>query len=108
MANNFVQPGDIVEFTMPEDVTTGRGVLIGALVGVALVTAASGARANVALSGVFNVTKTSAEAWAEGAAVYWDDTAKEFTTTATDNTLAGHAAVAAANPSATGRIRLAS
>jgi predicted RecA/RadA family phage recombinase len=48
----------------------------------------------------------SAQAWTAGALVYWDDTAKLFTTTSTSNTLAGVAVAIAANPTATGRVRL--
>ncbi len=33
--------------------------------------------------------KAAGQAWAGGAKVYWDDSAKEFTTTSTANTLAG-------------------
>jgi predicted RecA/RadA family phage recombinase len=50
--------------------------------------------------------KNSAEAWAVGDRVYWNDTNKNFTTTASGNTLAGVAVAAALNPSGTGRLRL--
>ena len=46
------------------------------------------------ITGVVNVTKTGSQAWAEGAVVYWDDTAKDFTTTASGNLRAGCAVVA--------------
>jgi predicted RecA/RadA family phage recombinase len=55
---------------------------------------------------VGDLAKVSAQAWTEGAKIYWDDTAKNFTTTSGGNTLAGVAAAAAANPSATGKVRL--
>lgn len=42
-------------------------------------------------SEVSGADKATGEAWAVGAAIYWDDTAKKFTTTATDNTLCGYA-----------------
>ena len=35
------------------------------------------------------VPKVAAQAWTAGQAIYWDDTAKNFTTVATANTLAG-------------------
>jgi predicted RecA/RadA family phage recombinase len=41
-----------------------------------------------------------------GDRVYWNDTAKNFTTTSAGNTLAGVAVAAAVNPSGTGRLRL--
>ena len=51
--------------------------------------------------------KVSAQAWATvGLDIYWDDTAKKFTTVSTNNTLIGKNVATAANPSATGRLRL--
>lgn len=38
--------------------------------------------------------------------MYWDDSAKLMTTTSSSNTLAGVAVAAAANPTATGKVRL--
>ena len=43
------------------------------------------------IRGVFSVTKAGSQAWAVGALVYWDDGAKNFTTSAAGNRLAGHA-----------------
>lgn len=40
---------------------------------------------------VMNAPKASGQAWAFGAALYWDATAKAFTTTSTSNTACGHA-----------------
>ena len=58
------------------------------------------------ISGLIEYAKTSAQAWTAGVKLYWDDTAKEFTTASTGNTLAGIAAETAANPSSTGLILL--
>ena len=58
------------------------------------------------ITGVVTIKKTSAQAWTQGALIYWDNTAKEATTTSTSNTRIGCALVAAANPSATGTVRL--
>jgi predicted RecA/RadA family phage recombinase len=103
---NFVQPGETVTVVAPYDVASGAGCLVGSLFGVACVTAASGANVEVCTCGVFTLPKTSAQAWTVGAKVYWDDTNKVATTTATSNTLIGCALEAAANPSATGAVRL--
>jgi len=104
---NYVAPGEVVELTAPTGgVVSGTAYLIGGLVIVALVTAAEAAKFNALVTGVVEHAKVSAQAWTEGAKLYWDDTAKNFTTTASGNTLVGVAAAAAANPSATGRIRL--
>jgi predicted RecA/RadA family phage recombinase len=104
---NFIQRGDTVTLVAPYALaSSGLGVKVGSIVGVCVAAASSGADVEVALVGVFDVKKTSAQAWTVGALVYWDDSAKEFTTTSTSNTLAGVAVVAAGNPSATGRVRL--
>jgi len=107
MANNFVQPGDTLTFTAPYQRNAGQAAKIGAsIVAIALNTVANGASTEWAVEGVFDVTKNSAEAWSVGDKIYWDNTAKMFTTTSSGNTLAGVAVAAAVNPSSTGRIRL--
>lgn len=103
---NFKQPGDTVTVTAPADVASGAGVLVGVLFGIATNAALSGAEVEIKRTGVFEHAKNSAEAWTVGAKVYWDNTAKVFTTTATSNTLVGAAAAAAANPSALGTVLL--
>ena len=103
---NFVQRGEIVTLAAPYDLASGAGLLVGAIFGVATSAALSGATVEVALCGVYELAKTSAQAWTVGAKVYWDDTAKVCTTVNTSNTLIGVAVAAAANPSATGLVRL--
>ena len=107
MATNYVQEGETLTLTAPYIRTSGQGALVGAIFGVALVDVASGAQASFATEGVFDLTKTSAQAWATvGLAIYWDDTNKECTTTSSGNTLIGANVATAANPSSTGRVRL--
>lgn len=106
MAKNFVQPGEQLPFAAPYARESGEGALIGSIFGVALVKLAEAAVGEFALTGVWDLPKVSAQAWTVGAKIYWDDTNKVCTTTATDNTLIGVAIVAAANPSSTGRVRL--
>jgi predicted RecA/RadA family phage recombinase len=101
---NFIQPGDTVTVPAPADVVSGAGVLIGALFGVASFDAKSGDPVEICTTGVYELPKTSAQAWTVGAAIYWDGS--KATTTGTDNTLIGLALAAAANPSATGIVRL--
>ena len=43
MAKNFIQDGDIITVAAPYDVTSGGGLQVGGLFGVALTTAAAGA-----------------------------------------------------------------
>lgn len=103
---SFIQKGDVLTFVAPYAVTSGAPFKVGALVAVAVTTAAAGAAVEGKLEGVFSLPKVSAQAWAVGDKIYWDDTAKLMTTVDTDNTLVGAATEAATNPSATGTVYL--
>jgi predicted RecA/RadA family phage recombinase len=52
------------------------------------------------------VPKATGAAWGAMDKIYWDDTAKNFTTTSTNNTYAGYAKRAAASGDDTGRLVL--
>lgn len=106
MAKNYIQDDDILSLPAPSAVTSGDGVLFGVLFAVALVTLASGEVGSFRTEGVFSLPKASAQAWTIGAKIYWDDTNKVCTTTATSNTLIGAAVAVAENPSSTGAVRL--
>lgn len=107
MAKNYIQPGHIVPLTAPADVTSGQLVKIGVLVGVVQHDALSGQPVEIAMDGVWDVPKTAAQAWTEGAAIYFNPTSGEATTATTaGNVFIGAAAAAAANPSPIGRVRL--
>lgn len=104
---NFVQPGSIVTMTAPYDVASGKGFKVGSIIAIATNTAASGAPVEGKTDGVHDVDKATGAAWTEGAAVYWDDTAKNFTLTASGNTKAGVAVLPLpASGDAIGRLRL--
>ena len=105
---NYVQPGNSHSLTAPYAVTSGDGLLVGSIFGVAAGDAASGANVEAALTGVFDLTKIGSQAWTVGAKVYWDDTNKRCTTVSTDNTLIGVAveAVAGGAGDTIGRVRL--
>ena len=103
---NFVQVGDVISVTAPANVSAGAGVLVGSLFGVAVNTALSGAAVEVATKGVFDLAKATGAAWTQGARLYWDDTAKNVTTTASTNKLIGVAAQAQASGDTVGRVLL--
>ena len=104
---NFIRPGNTMPATAPVGgITSGAGLLVGSIFGVAATAAAEGAAVELALTGVFDLPKVSAQAWTQGVKVYWDSAAKNCTTTASGNTLIGTAYASAANPSGTGRVRL--
>lgn len=103
---NYIARGETLSLVAPYDVEAGAGLKVGSIVGIATSAALSGAPVEAITQGVVEAKKTSAQAWTVGALVYWDNTNKEFTTTSTSNALAGVAVAVAANPSATGRVRL--
>ena len=103
---NYISRGDMVTVTAPYAVASGAGALVGTIFGIAANTAANGEDVELKTLGVFDLAKVSAQAWTQGAAVYWDNTAKNCTTTSSGNTLIGKATAAAANPSDIGRVRL--
>jgi predicted RecA/RadA family phage recombinase len=104
---NYVQPGEVLEVTAPTDgVVSGSCYKIGDLVVCATVDALETEKFNALLVGVIEHSKVSAQAWTEGAKIYFDNGTGLFTTTSGGNTLVGVSAEAADNPSATGLIRL--
>lgn len=105
---NYVQPGNTLTLTAPYAVTSGDGLLVGSIFGIASGDAALGEPVEAALKGVFDLTKVGSQAWTVGAKVYWDDTNKRTTSVATSNTLIGVAteAVAGGAGETIGRVRL--
>jgi predicted RecA/RadA family phage recombinase len=105
MANNFVQDGEALTLTAPYAVTSGQGLLVGSIFGIAQETTAIGLDVVTLTEGVFDITK-AVGAITQGAKVYWDNAARNITLTLTSNTLVGAATVAALSGDATVRVRL--
>lgn len=103
---NFVAEGKTLTLLAPYQVASGDGLLVGSVFGVASNDAANGAEVEAVVEGVFTLKKTSAQAWTVGALIYWDNTAKECTTTVSTNKLVGTAMAIATNPTPTGIVRL--
>ena len=105
---NFVQPGDSLAVAVPyaAGVTAGQGILVGALFGVAAVDGAQNAVIEAATQGVFDLTKEPSLAISAGARVFWDNTNRRVTTTATGNLSIGIATQAALAADATVRVWL--
>lgn len=105
--NNFVSDGEILLVTAPYNADAGTGVQVGGYVfGVACADLVSGATGQTQTCGVFDLAKVSAQAWTAGDTIYWDNSAKNCTTTASSNLPIGYAVADAANPSSTGRVIL--
>lgn len=95
MSTTFIQPGDVLEFTAPNGgVTTGVPVLIGSVLVIPTATVAQGLPFRGKRTGVHSGPKAGSQAWTEGQIIYWDNTAKNFTSTATANFRVGFAAAA--------------
>ncbi|MCH4539073.1 DUF2190 family protein [Ochrobactrum sp. A-1] len=102
---NFIQPGNFITIVAAAAVASGSLVVAGKIFGIAATSAANGEEFELALGGVYELPKTSAQAWAVGAEIYADANGIA-TTVSTDNTKIGVAVEAAANPSGVGRVRL--
>ena len=105
---NYVDDGATVTVAAPYAVASGAGALLGTLFGVAQAAAANAATVVLVTRGIFYLPKAASQAWTVGAAIYWDDTNKVCTTTATGNTLIGKAvaAVGSGAGETLGRVRL--
>lgn len=109
MASNFIKPGKIITLVAaPYARLSGEGVQIGKMFGVCMTDIANGAAGEIETEGVFQLKKAGSQAWTQGAAIYWDDTAKQCTTVTTSNLFIGHAnaAVDSAAGSTLGEVRL--
>ena len=104
---NYVQPGKAVDVTMPDAMTAGDGVQVGtALFGVAVDTYTSGATGAIWTEGVFDLAKTTGQAHAAGARIYWNSTTKKTTTSTGGNLGIGVAVAAAGSSDVTTRVLL--
>lgn len=105
--NNYRQPGDVVTLTAPAGgVTSGLGYKVGQLFVVATNTIAATLPFEGRVTGVCELVKATGATWSEGELVYWDDTAKNVTTTSAGNLLIGCAAAAATSGATVGDVRL--
>lgn len=104
--NNLIQKGKTLSLLAPYAVASGDGMLVGAIFAVATGAALIGAAVEGVTFGVFTLPKTSAQAWTVGQKVYWNDATKKCDTDGTVGQLIGAAAEVAANPTATGSVRL--
>jgi len=104
---NFIQPGSTITVPAPADVLSGAGVLVGKLFGVANFDAKAGDPVEISRFGVYELAKTSGQAWTIGALIYFDGSKATTADNSGANPKIGYAAAVAANPSATGTVVLA-
>jgi predicted RecA/RadA family phage recombinase len=102
---NFQSKGFTMDYTATEAVASGKPVLVGKMLGVAVSNIAANETGVLEVEGVFNLAK-GAVAVTQGAQLYWDATNGVVTTTATSNTACGKAFAAAAAGSASVDIKI--
>jgi predicted RecA/RadA family phage recombinase len=97
MATNFIKEGDVVTLTAPTGgIKSGAGFMSGALFAVAMFDAVEGASVEGGVVGVWSLPKAGTPlTFAEGAAVYWDNSAGECKASAAGFFKIGAAVVAA-------------
>ena len=95
MAAIFVQVGDVIDYTAAEDLSFGDVVDLTTRIGVAGAAIARDAAGPVQVTGVYRIPKATG-AVTVGQALYWDNSAKNITTTS-GSTPAGWAVAPAAS-----------
>lgn len=106
MAANYVQSGKVLTLTAPYAVASGAGAQVGSIFGVATADIANGVEGEFETEGVFDLAKTSAQAWTVGQKIYWDNSNKRCDSDGTVGMLIGVATDVAANPTSTGYVKL--
>lgn len=104
---NYIQPGNTLTATAAAAVASGDVVVHGATIGVASAAAAIGEDYAYATVGVFDLPKTTSQAWTLGQALYWDAaTGKVTSLFAGGLPLVGTAAAGALSAATTGAVKL--
>ena len=104
---NYVQEGEVITVTAPYALASGDGALIGSIFGVATGAAASGANVELLVAmGVVALTCLPADIGTVGTKVYWDNTNRRITVSATGNSLVGVLTVAKQSAETTATLRL--
>lgn len=102
----YWQRGETLDFTNSTNavIEANTIIAISGRIGVAGTNIDPGQKGSLHVTGVYEIAKTGTAAIDQGAAVYWDGTG--ITDTATNNTLAGYAAQAAAAADTTILVKL--
>lgn len=106
MAKNLKALGEVFDYTCTGDVSSGQLVVMNDTVGVAITDGKTGDVIAVRVEGVFELPKLSSSDIAQGKKVYWDATNGQINLTASGNTYAGKAYVAAGTGATTVQVSL--
>lgn len=86
---NFVANGDAITITAADNLTSGQGVLIGSIFGVAANDIANGDDGTINLTGVYELPMSTNDPAFHFAPVYWDNIEKNCVGSSANNTLIG-------------------
>lgn len=104
---NFIQKGDSITMPAPAGgVTSGSGVIVGTLFGVAASTAVEGELVSLATVGVYELTKPISTTFTSGGAVSFDIATRQCVAPGSGKHPIGAAIEAAGNGSTTVKVRL--
>lgn len=78
MSTNYIQDGDVIQYTAGGTIAAGAVVKMGGTLGVALVGLTNGQTGSVAVQGVFDLPKVSGAVIAQGESLVWDVSAGAF------------------------------
>jgi predicted RecA/RadA family phage recombinase len=78
LSTNYVQEGDVIQYTAGGTITAGSVVVMGNKLGVALVDMVSGQTGSVAMRGVYTLPKVTGAVIAQGDSLTWDVSAGNF------------------------------
>lgn len=78
LSTNYVQDGTVIQHTAGSNITAGSVVVMGNMLGVALVDIANGSTGSVAVKGVFSLPKVTGAVIAKGDSLTWDVSAGNF------------------------------
>lgn len=106
---NYVQVGDTVTLHVPDQtdgISSGDGLVVGSIFGVAVTDVEPDSDGEFKTTGVFDLPKTTGEAWTQGQRIYWVAATGKCTTTAGSNKLIGTALEIEESADTIGRVRL--
>lgn len=79
MTTKFKQPGDVLDYTNAGSaIAAGTPIVMGNIIGVALVDIATGETGSVGICGVYTLPKVTGSAWTIGSKLLWDASAGKF------------------------------
>ena len=105
---NFVKPGKCIKWTNDTgaDIPSGQAVTIGDIVVVTTGIIKAGAQGEVLTEGVCRLSKLAGEAFGFGVKLYWDNTNKRLTTTASTHKAIGFCAEIELSASTSAEVKL--